>query len=218
MVSLTEALVIVGGFLFGSIPFSVIIGRLALKKDIREYGDGNPGTFNVIRAGGLMWGGLAMFADIFKGALPVGLAAYILRYDGWVLIACAMAPVLGHAFSPFLRGRGGKAIATSFGMWIGLSIFPFPMAAVILLVYWYTAVTVSGWAVILTMLSLLLYLVLTSAPTLWLIVWGLNMALFIYRHRNDLRQPLRLKVSPLFKPFFPRLASQINPRPTDEPA
>lgn len=198
-------LLIVGGFALGAMPFSVLIGRYGFKRDIREYGDGNPGAFNVIRAGGVMWGGLAIFLDIFKGALTVGLAAYVVRLDGWLLVLAAIAPVLGHAFSPFLNFQGGKAIATSFGMWIGVTLFPLPMLLVMMLLHWYFAVTISGWAVILTLFSALAYLLLTAAPWTWFAVWVLNFSLIAYKHRTDLRQPLRLRMSPFYRRFFPNL-------------
>lgn len=196
---------IVGGFALGALPFSVWIGRYALKKDIRQYGDGNPGMTNVIRAGGLGWGGLAMLADVGKGALPVGAAAHIVGMQGWSLVAVALAPVLGHAFSPLLGFRGGKAIAATGGMWFGLTLGSAFVAAMVLLVYWYFAVTLSGWTVALTTVSLLVYLLLIRAEWVWLAVWLFSSALLLYKHRADLRQPLRLRVSPWFRPLFRHL-------------
>lgn len=196
---------VIGGFLCGALPFSVWIGHYGLRKDIRHYGDGNPGTFNVMRAGGIQWGVLALLADIGKGALPVGLAAQTFHIDGWGLVAAGIAPILGHAFSPFLGFKGGKAIATSGGVWIGLTLGTAFLVGVVMLVYWYLAVTVSGWAVMLTSVSLLLHLLLIGAGWVLLVIWTLNAALFAYKHRDDLRKPLRLKVSPLFKPVFRNL-------------
>ena len=109
------------GYLAGSIPFSVLIGRLAGAGDIRLHGDGNPGAFNVLRAAGVRWFVVATLLDGFKGAIPVGYAFFSLGIEGAGLIPVAISPVAGHAFSPWLRFRGGKAVAVTFGIWAGLT-------------------------------------------------------------------------------------------------
>ena len=83
------------GFFLGSLPFSVWIGQLALRKDIRQVGDHNPGATNVMRAGGFPWYSVALILDFTKGALPVGLATTIAGIEGWSLIPIAIAPPLG---------------------------------------------------------------------------------------------------------------------------
>lgn len=193
------------GFCIGALPFSVWIGRYGVRKEIRAYGDGNPGAFNVIRAGGMAWGGLAICLDIGKGALPVGIAASVIGLTGWPLVIAAVGPIFGHAFSPFLGFKGGKAIATSGGIWIGLTMGVAGLVSVIMLVYWYMAVTVSGWVVMLTTASLLLFLLLTAAHWTLLVIWAVNVMLLAYKHHDDLRKPLRLKMSPPFRPLFPDL-------------
>ncbi len=173
-------------FLCGSLPFAYWIGKYAMRRDIRAYGDGNPGVFNVIRAGSLAWGGLAMMLEIAKGAFPVGMAAYVFQYDGLALVACALAPPLGHAFSPFLGFKGGKAIAAIAGMWIGLSLWVVILVAGVLLVFWTLILTSSAWAVMLTMFCLLSYLLALSAPTTWLAAWFGTLLLLIFKHRHEL--------------------------------
>lgn len=143
------------GFLLGSIPFSPLIGRLVLGKNITEYGDKNPGATNVLRAGGLGWFLLALVLDISKGALPVGLAYQLFGWQGWEAIPIALAPVGGHAFSPFLQGKGGKAIAAAFGTWIGLTIWQVPLVSMILLIIWSRLIKPSGWAVLITLALLI---------------------------------------------------------------
>lgn len=176
-------------FLCGSLPFAYWIGKYAMRRDIRAYGDGNPGVFNVIRAGSFAWGGLALILEISKGAFPVGMAAYIFQYDGLALVACALAPPLGHAFSPFLHFRGGKAIAAIAGMWIGLALGVVILVACGLLVLWSLMLTSSAWAVMLTMLCLLFYLLAISAPQTWLAAWFGTLILLIFRHRRELTTP-----------------------------
>lgn len=192
------------GFICGALPFAVWIGQYGIKRDIRQYGDGNPGSFNVIRSGGLAWGGLALFLEIGKGALPVGLAAHIFNVTGLPLIAAALAPALGHAFSPFLNFKGGKAIAATFGVWIGLSIWTVSGVGLFALIFWYLFMTVSGWALMFTMATVLLYLIISGAPLTWFVIWFGHLLIFIWKHRAELNTLPRFKLPS----FFYRLTSQ----------
>jgi glycerol-3-phosphate acyltransferase PlsY len=115
----TAALAIASFFL-GAIPFSVIIGRWLLKKDIRTYGDHNPGAANVFRAGSKKIGFFAVVLDILKGAPFVFLAHHVLELPAVSPVIIGIAAILGHAYSPFLHWQGGKAIAVSFGTLLGL--------------------------------------------------------------------------------------------------
>lgn len=180
-------------FFAGAMPFSLWVGFAFLRVDIRDYGDGNPGTFNVIRAGGVKWGGLALMLDISKGAAPVGLAAYVFDMTGAGLVLIAVAPVFGHAFSPFLKFKGGKAIATTGGMMIGLSLWQMPLVGMAALTFWYLVLTRSGWAVLLTAACVIAYLLLIAAPVEWLAAMGIITLLMIYNHRAELTEPPRLK-------------------------
>ncbi|MFQ3534850.1 MAG: glycerol-3-phosphate acyltransferase [Aggregatilineales bacterium] len=181
-------------FLLGALPFSVWIGKLALRKDIRAYGDHNPGATNVLRAGSKLWFVTALLLDISKGAAPVGLAHWMLGIRSAEIVPVALAPVLGHAFSPFLGFKGGKAIATMGGIWIGLTLLYMPVVLMILLVFWFYTVTVSGWAVILTIISGLLYLILVGAEQSLIAVMIGCLLVSLYKQRADLGLPLRLRL------------------------
>lgn len=198
---------VAAAFISGSLPFAVWVGQLGLKRDIRAYGDGNPGMFNVMRAGGIAWGGLALMLEISKAAVPVGLAAQVYHIDGLPLVLIALAPPLGHAFSPFLRFRGGKAIAATTGSFIGLTLWEVPLVGMVLLVLWYNLLTSSGWAVMFTMLGILAYLLLTDAAATLLAVWAGIMLLLIFRHRAELTRLPAFKIPsvlrPLLKPVEP---------------
>jgi len=186
------------GFLSGSIPFSVWIGRLLLRADIRRYGDGNPGAANAWRAGGWPVGLLAGLLDYLKGAIPVGFAYFRLGMDGPALVAVALAPVLGHAFSPFLRFRGGKAVAVTFGIWTGLTVGEVPIILGALLGVFYFTIAVDAWSAMLGMAGLLAHLLLRGHPPVLLAVWAGNTAILAWKHRSDLRQPIR------FRPWLQR--------------
>lgn len=178
----------ISAFLSGSLPFSVWVGRLALHTDIRRYGDGNPGASNVLRSGGKGWGALALLLDVLKGTIPVGLAYFWAGLTGWPLVAVALAPVLGHAFSPLLRFRGGKAVAVTFGIWAGLTIGAVPILLGLALGLWFAAVAVAGWAVILAMFSLLIYLLFVQPEPVLLAIWAGNTLILAWKHRADLTQ------------------------------
>jgi glycerol-3-phosphate acyltransferase PlsY len=176
------------GFLLGSLPMSVWLGRLVLHTDIRSFGDGNPGGTNVIRAGNRGLGLLAIILDMLKGAIPVALAYYVFAVDGWPLALVIVAPIAGHAFSPFLGFRGGKALATTFGVWTALTVplGPFIMGGSALL--FYKLLNVSGWAVMASLLILLVLLLLAGAGLPIVGAWVGTVSILVWTHRADLRQ------------------------------
>jgi glycerol-3-phosphate acyltransferase PlsY len=109
-------------FFIGAIPFSLVLGEMVLGLDVRDWGDGNPGATNAFRAGGWRIGLPALVLDFAKGFSGVALINVLHPpLSRWAWITAAIAPVLGHAFSPFLGGRGGKAVATTFGLWAALT-------------------------------------------------------------------------------------------------
>src|SRR5512136_882541 len=181
---------IVLAFCCGSLPFSVWLGKLALRKDIRTYGDANPGAANVFRAGGNVWGTLATLLDFAKGAVPVGLANYFAGITGWSLAAIAIAPIAGHAFTPFLHFQGGKAIAVTFGIWCGLTLYQAPLALGLLLFLWIGLLSTNGWSMMLGLLSLIGYLLVSAAPPWMVGVWLGNVLIVGWKHRAELRQPV----------------------------
>lgn len=187
-------------FLIGSIPFSVLVGKYALNDDIRTYGDHNPGATNVFRAGGKHWGIIAGLLDMSKAMIPVAIANWTLGFTHIELAIIALAPILGHAFSPFLKFKGGKAVGATFGTWIGLTIWEVPTILGIMLVYWFMSVKISGWAVMLAMASLLVYLLLAKNDPTLLAVWLGNTMIFAYKHREDLTQQPGIN---FWLPFIP---------------
>jgi glycerol-3-phosphate acyltransferase PlsY len=179
------------GFILGSIPFSLLMGKLFAHKDIRTVGDGNPGGANAIRAGGLKAGIPAMILDIGKGFLPVYLAQ---KYGlvGWSLIPICLAPILGHAFSPFLRFRGGKALGPTAGAWIGLvGLWVFPIYGV-LAVPFAIFQSEDAWSANAGMIALLGYAILFGET--WIVAFAaLNAILIAWTHRRSLARPPQLR-------------------------
>ena len=106
-------------FFISSIPFGYVIGKLK-GIDIRQHGSGNIGATNVSRVLGKKYGALVLVLDALKGALPVlAVKLYGLPFEYQVL--AGLFAVLGHCFSPFLRFKGGKGVATGLGAFIVIS-------------------------------------------------------------------------------------------------
>jgi glycerol-3-phosphate acyltransferase PlsY len=180
-------------FICGSLPFSVWTGRLFLNKDIRQYGDGNPGAMNVFRGGNKIAGLLALMLDIGKAALPVGIAYFTLGIRGVAMALIATAPVLGHVFSPFLHFRGGKALAPSLGVWIGISIWQLSLPALAGVLIGAALLTPMGWAVMLAMASILVVILIWLPTPLFLVIWFAQTLILAWTHREDLRQGIHAR-------------------------
>ena len=99
---------VLSAFGLGACPFSVWIGQWFLGKDIRDYGDGNPGAANVFRAGGRKSGLLAVILDTAKGIPFVFLAYSFFKLPEAAVMAVALSAILGHAFSPSASAKRGK--------------------------------------------------------------------------------------------------------------
>ncbi|MBP6995654.1 MAG: glycerol-3-phosphate acyltransferase [Phycicoccus sp.] len=105
-------------FFVGATNPAAILARV-LGKDLRSTGSGNPGATNAGRVLGVRWGVLVGVLDILKGWLPTWLVVRSLGLTP--ALVCGLAVVLGHMFSPFLKGRGGKGVATTFGVLLAVS-------------------------------------------------------------------------------------------------
>ncbi len=107
---------LLAAYLLGAIPFGLLFSRWLRGRDPREYGSGNIGATNAMRTGGKLVGLLTLAADVAKGALPVALAAQMDGASSAWLAAVALSALLGHVFPVYLGFRGGKGVATMFGV------------------------------------------------------------------------------------------------------
>ena len=117
-------------YLIGAIPFGLVVGKLFYGVDVREHGSGNVGTTNVFRVLGKRAGVVVLVCDMLKGYIPAVIAAHF--FNPWAAIFIAAAPVVGHMYSVFLKGRGGKGVATGAAVVAALV----PGAFLIVLVVW----------------------------------------------------------------------------------
>ena len=118
---------IAAAYLLGSIPFGLLIGRMR-GIDIRQVGSCNIGATNVLRSVGKGWGILALLLDALKGYIPAAGFPWLLNElallagaPAWLKIACGCAAILGHNFPIYLRFKGGKGVATSAGVLLGIA-------------------------------------------------------------------------------------------------
>ncbi len=138
-------------FLAGSFPSGVVLGRLATGRDIRQFGSGNIGAANVARAAGFKVGAGVALLDILKGTLPVLLGVWI-GLGHAALALAALAAVLGHDFSLFLRFRGGKGVATTLGVMLVLA----PLATVLAMATWLVVLGIWGYSSLASLVALAL--------------------------------------------------------------
>ncbi|HEY4088514.1 MAG TPA: glycerol-3-phosphate 1-O-acyltransferase PlsY [Bryobacteraceae bacterium] len=115
---------VVVAILVGGIPFGLVIVKLKSGKDVRESGSGNIGATNVLRTSGTAAGLITLLLDAAKGLFAVWLADTLTHGDVFWMSATALAALLGHAFSPYLKFKGGKAVATFLGAFGYLTPIP----------------------------------------------------------------------------------------------
>jgi acyl phosphate:glycerol-3-phosphate acyltransferase len=176
-------LLVFASFIAGSIPFGVLIAKKR-GVNIRQQGSGNIGATNVARVMGIGPGLLVLALDALKGAIAAILAS---RFSGmdWVIAVAGFAAILGHCFSPFLGGKGGKGVATALGVFAVVApALALVGIAVFLVVAGRTRVpalgSLSGIA------SATVYAFATGAPVSVVVAAAATTMLLVYTHRANL--------------------------------
>jgi len=194
------------GFLCGSLMFSYWIGLL-LRHDLRNVGDGNPGAANLWKAAGPLYGAAGSVLDFLKGFLPVWLALEYGPVEGYGWIPVALSPVTGHPFTPFLRFRGGKGIALTFGVWSALTGFEISLVYALILALLLIAFriwkrgegTTSAEDGMMTTLGFLLvsgYFLYKPHSLPIYGVWLGNLLILLWKNRNEWLTILKAKEEP----------------------
>ena len=116
------------GYLLGSFPTGLLVGRLVGIDDVRSYGSGKTGFTNSLRTMGLRWAALVLLIDAIKGSIPV-LIGQLVFDEPWAAALGGVAAVIGHTWPVFAGFRGGRGVATAFGAFIAVS----PLAALAVL-------------------------------------------------------------------------------------
>lgn len=203
---MTEVLIVLacaaGAYLVGSVSPSVFLGRLVKGVDVREHGSGNAGATNAFRVLGTPLGVVVLAADVLKGFLPVLLTA---RYIGnpSVTVLVAMAVIAGHNWSVFLKGKGGKGVATGAGVILAMM----PMIIAILVAVFAVVLVLTSTVSIASLIATMLFPVLTIAtaqPLAYVIFSLLGSAVVIYGHRGNIKRLLRREEPRVRLPWTPR--------------
>lgn len=183
-----EWLLVPFAYLTGSVSSAIIVCKAMGLADPRENGSGNPGATNVMRIGGKKAAAITLFGDAMKGLLPVLLARF-LGVDGLVLSLVVFAAFLGHLYPVFFGFKGGKGVATSLGVTLGVA--------------WLLGLVVSGtWFVVykigkISSLSALVAAILTPVYV-WFIVGDINLVvtfmiislILLWRHKSNIQRLL----------------------------
>jgi len=187
------ASLVVLAFWLGACPFSLWVGKWLLGKDIRDYGDGNPGATNVLRAGGRKSFALALFLDIGKGIPFVALAHYYFELPMAMVMAVGLSAILGHAFSPLLRFNGGKALAVMGGVLLGLPQLDIFFTLVVFMLLGFLLIDMDAWRVMFGTTGTLIYLVVTRGVSLEPLFMLCVIAILVVKHFDDLKSRPRFK-------------------------
>ncbi len=167
-------------------PFGILVGRALYGVDPRTVGSGNIGTANSMRAFGRTGAVLVLLGDVFKGAAPTFVAAYVF-HDAWMAAAVGLATVAGHNWSIFLRFRGGKGVATTLGVVIVLSL----PAAVAFGAVWLATAGLTRYSSLASMLGsaavpIVMYVRHDPAPYVYYGIVAL--VLVVWRHEGNIRR------------------------------
>jgi len=189
MTTLMPLFFIAFSYLFGAIPFGLVFSRLFSNIDVRTVGSGNIGATNVLRASGKKAAALTLLADCLKGYIPV-LAAKLLLQDDWITVSCAAAAVLGHNYPVYLDFKGGKGVATSFGVILAVV----PLIGVLCLAVWLAVAILGRYSSLAAIISFAAYPLLSfvffhSSQPLGLLSLFI-FAMIYYRHRENLKRLL----------------------------
>ncbi|MCC6220810.1 MAG: glycerol-3-phosphate 1-O-acyltransferase PlsY [Deltaproteobacteria bacterium] len=183
-------------FLLGAIPFGYIVGRLK-GVDIRKHGSGNIGATNASRILGKKLGAITLLLDAAKGALASSLwrlsffapAGYLSSFN--FPLCLGFAAILGHCFSPFLRFRGGKGVATALGVYIvSMPFFCLLSLAVFAIAYLTTGYVALGSILAASSLPIMLLAIPNNYPPYTLIFAFLSCVVIIIRHRENVARLL----------------------------
>jgi glycerol-3-phosphate acyltransferase PlsY len=204
-------LAIIGAYLLGSVPFGVLIAK-AHGKDLRAIGSGNIGATNVARALGRKWAYVCFALDVLKGAIPMFATLPLVRalssrpdagkvalLSLWLAVGCAA--ILGHVFPVYLKFKGGKGVATSFGVALGLWPY-FTICGLVAIVIWVVVVLIGRYVSLASIIASVTFplalVLLTILIPGWHFaeLWPLLIAacaiplMVIIRHRENIKRLL----------------------------
>jgi glycerol-3-phosphate acyltransferase PlsY len=189
-------LIVAAAYLLGSIPTGYLLMRLFRHEDIREAGSGNIGATNVLRSGGKWLGAATFLLDMLKGCSAVWLGALLggLLLHGWPLrdaeALAALCAVLGHVFPVWLNFRGGKGVATGFGVFLAAT----PWAALAAISVFFVVLAISRYVSLASILgsasfpAFAYFMVRGDRPRFFIAVEIAVALILIVKHHQNIRR------------------------------
>jgi len=182
--------VIVLGYLLGSVPFALVVGKVFYNTDVRRHGSGNLGGGNTGRVLGKKAGLAVMALDLLKVTFVIFITSYFSHAEIMMVVA-GLAAAMGHCFPVFARFKGGKAVATMYGFLFGLVLFAdyspwiffLPLLVFLLVLYLWKIIALAS---IVSAAAVTVYVAVTTDA--WLTVGALCVftIVIVVRHRNNL--------------------------------
>ncbi len=192
---MTERIIlVVMAYAIGSIPFGVLISKSMSGIDPRHAGSGNIGATNVLRVAGKKQAILTLVADVLKGLLPV-LVAHFFEMEQKSIILIGFSAILGHIFPISLKFKGGKGVAVSLGVFVGIA----PEIAAIALIVWIGGVKMGKYSSIgaLAAFGALPFLALLLKPEPVFVLFSFAVATLVYfRHKENIFRLVRGEEKP----------------------
>jgi len=174
-------------YLLGSLPFGYIVGKLFKKIDIREFGSGNIGATNAFRILGPWLASLVVMGDIGKGILSIYLLKYLNIDSSLILTIAGLAVICGHDWSLFLGFKGGKGIATTFGVVFALN----PIISILAVMVWGVVLIISRYASlssICAIISIFVFTILFKQPYEYIGFSAIIIILGIFNHKENIKR------------------------------
>ena len=174
-------------YILGSVPFGYIVGKLFKKVNIREFGSGNIGATNAFRILGPSLASLVIIGDVGKGILSIYLVKYLNIDSSLILAIAGIAVICGHDWSLFLGFKGGKGIATTFGVVFAIN----PTISILALVVWGVVLVISKYsslASICAMISIFVFTILFKQPYEYIGFSAIILVLGIFNHKENIKR------------------------------
>ena len=185
-------------YISSSIPWAYYIGKVNLNYDITNFGDKNPGSVNVFRAGSTVWGLVAAVLEISKSGIPIYYSISNYSVSNLTMILFVIVSLFGHGFSPLLKFKGGKSLAVTAGTWLAITRLEAfytitPSLAILKAIQKNDAITAT-----LSFSTLGIYVLFrnpTSFGTQYLLLGILiNLLFIIFKHRKEYKNKIVLRM------------------------
>lgn len=183
-----EWLLVPAAYLFGSVSSAIIVCRLMGLEDPRKQGSGNPGATNVMRIGGKKAAAITLLGDALKGLIPV-LIAKSMGVDSLLLSGVVFAAFLGHLYPVFFGFKGGKGVATSFGLTLGVTW----LLGIVVSGTWFIVYKIGGISSLAAVIASVLtpvYVWLLVGDTHLIMTFVLISIILLWRHKTNIQRLL----------------------------